>query len=344
LYGCVYREQLDSLAKLKCPLPNSHAFPWIEYTPKATLQTWAEIGHTGLKLSSSFASFASLALPSSHSTVRVQSTLLFEAQPVVEEGLVGIGTLLDGEAGKEDGELPSSGMAVSPSADAAKAATDTLVLNDVKLGVWAHDSKATMASGREASKSNANIIEGSSSKVTSLGLVATDLGKVSDHVDVDDRKDIYKVVSGDSQKEGIFAELGGLDALMDEDMGEAMEAVQLAVEDLKDKADGHWKEYGMRTFRAVFWRENGPSREHVELEAQVDISLDYPVCPPLFQVHILSDAACVLTLPAAPGGVLDVTEGSVSKTISCIDHSNNLRAIEAEVSCWNPFMSVGDVL
>ncbi len=214
-------------------------------------------------------SFASLTLPSSHSTVRVQSTLLFEAQPVVEEGLVGIGTLLDGEAGKEDGELPSSGMVVSPSADAAKAATDTLVLNEVKVGVWAHDSKATMASGREASKSNVNIIEGSSSKVTSLGLVATDLGKVSGQVDMDDRKDIYKVVSGDSQKEGIFAELGGLDALMDEDMGEAMEAVQLAVEDLKDKADGHWKEYGMRTFRAVFWRENGPSREHVELEAQV---------------------------------------------------------------------------
>jgi hypothetical protein len=77
---------------------------------------------------------------------------------------------------------------------------------------------------------------------------------------------------------------------------------------------------------------------------QVDISLDYPVCPPLFQVHILSDGACALSLPAAPGGVLDVTEGSVSKTVSCIDHSNNLRAIEAEVSCWNPFMSVGNVL
>jgi hypothetical protein len=49
--------------------------------------------------------------------VRVQSTLLFPVQPVVGEGLVGIGTLLDGEAGKEDGELPSSGMVVSPSAN-----------------------------------------------------------------------------------------------------------------------------------------------------------------------------------------------------------------------------------
>jgi len=49
--------------------------------------------------------------------VRVQSTLLFPAQPVVEEGLVGIGTLLDGEARKEDGELASSGMVVSPSAN-----------------------------------------------------------------------------------------------------------------------------------------------------------------------------------------------------------------------------------
>jgi len=35
----------------------------------------------------------------------------------VEEGLVGIGTLLDGEAGKEDRELPSSGMVVSPFAN-----------------------------------------------------------------------------------------------------------------------------------------------------------------------------------------------------------------------------------
>jgi len=49
--------------------------------------------------------------------VRVQSTLLFQVQPVVEEGPVGIGTLLDGEAGKEDGELPSFGMVVSPSAN-----------------------------------------------------------------------------------------------------------------------------------------------------------------------------------------------------------------------------------
>ncbi len=87
---------------------------------------------------------------------------------------------------------------MSPSTNVAKALTDTLVLNEVKVGAWAHDSKATMAFGKEANKNNVNIIKGSSSKVTSLGLVATDLGHVFSHVDVDDWKDIYKLVCGDS--------------------------------------------------------------------------------------------------------------------------------------------------
>jgi hypothetical protein len=77
---------------------------------------------------------------------------------------------------------------------------------------------------------------------------------------------------------------------------------------------------------------------------QVNISLEYPICPPLFQVRLLSETASVLSLPAAPGGVLDVAESSVSKAVSRIDHSfNSLRAIEAGVS-WNPFMSVVNVL
>jgi hypothetical protein len=80
-----------------------------------------------------------------------------------------------------------------------------------------------------------------------------------------------------------------------------------------------------------------------DVALQVDIGLDYPVCPPLFQVPILSDVACVLTLPTAPGGVLDVTEGFVSKTVPCIARSNNLHVIEVEENCWNPFMNVGNV-
>jgi hypothetical protein len=47
------------------------------------------------------------------------------------------------------------------------------------------------------------------------------------------------------------------------------------------------------------------------------------------------------TLPTAPGGVLAVTQGFVSNTVPRIARSNNLHVIEAEVSCWNPFMSVG---
>jgi hypothetical protein len=65
--------------------------------------------------------------------------------------------------------------------------------------------------------------------------------------------------------------LGGLDALMDEDIGEAIEAIQLIGEDPKDRADGPWKEYGIRTFRAVFRRENGPSGKCMQLEAQVTL-------------------------------------------------------------------------
>jgi len=283
-------------------------------------------------------------LPSSLSTVGVQSTLFIDAKRAVEEGLIGSGMVLDGEAGKEDGELPSSGIVMSPFADAAKAATDTLVLNEVKDGVWESGSKATLASGREASKRNANIIGGSSSNNTSVELAVSGLGKVSVHVDLDGRKDSDNVVSGDFQREGILAELGGLDALMDEDIGEAIEAVQLIGEDPKDRADGPWKEYGIRTFQAVFRRENGPSGKCMQLEAQVNISLEYPVCPPLFQVRLLSETASVLSLPAAPGGVLDVAEGSVSKAVSRIDHSfNSLRAIEVEVNITIPqHLPVGD--
>jgi len=50
-----------------------------------------------------FSRFAKLSLNSEGAV-----NTFIQAQPVVEEGLVGIGTLLDGEAGKEDGEPPSS--------------------------------------------------------------------------------------------------------------------------------------------------------------------------------------------------------------------------------------------
>ncbi len=79
-----------------------------------------------------FSRFAKLSLNSEGAV-----NTFIQAQPVVEEGLVGIGTLLDGEAGKEDGEPPSSRTVVSPFANVAQATIDTLVLNEVKVGVWA---------------------------------------------------------------------------------------------------------------------------------------------------------------------------------------------------------------
>eukprot|EP01018_Ginkgo_biloba_P030082 Gb_36955 [translate_table: standard] len=90
-----------------------------------------------------------------------------------------------------------------------------------------------------------------------------------------------------------------------------------------------WEEFAVREFYLIYRRENGPHKKPVDLEAKVRVSMEYPLRPPLFALHLLSDEIRP-PLPEATEGVLDISD-AVSLETSGADWYNELRAMEAEV-------------
>ncbi|MCO5580346.1 hypothetical protein L7F22_034212 [Adiantum nelumboides] len=92
-----------------------------------------------------------------------------------------------------------------------------------------------------------------------------------------------------------------------------------------------WEDCGCRVFNAVLRRDDGAVVKPIDLEAQVKIYCEYPIRPPSFGLHQISEGM-VPTLPLPPSGVLDVTEKSSNPGPASLLSFNDLRAMEKEVN------------
>ncbi|GKV10237.1 hypothetical protein SLEP1_g21632 [Rubroshorea leprosula] len=79
-------------------------------------------------------------------------------------------------------------------------------------------------------------------------------------------------------------------------------------------AEKSWADYGVREFCLVLTRKVDANERNVKLETQVQISMEYPLRPPLFKVNLYS----------SPG---EISSGNESP-----DWHNEVHAIEAEVN------------
>ncbi|CAM6091968.1 unnamed protein product [Calypogeia fissa] len=300
------KEQLESLSKLKQPALKATTFPWVVHVPKCTLRTWTEIEVSGLdqSLYAMAGGQVQAALPS----------------PCNNEA-VGVATPTDMEMGREDGELPSS--AVLPT-------------------VGTSSSGSRLPNGSEGAQEvtdNPGVLVGSAKDVVKTPL----RGNVGEKRS---RRGENIVKSSPIQREdailaGIRSSLlPGFDALLEDGM-EGLE-MDVVVEDIEDetsasKSASGWETYGIQTYRAVLRRESGAGGKRLELEAQVEVCPEYPLRPPVFHLRLLpSGVKDFVTLPAAPPGLLDVTESMVIGEPQVEERFNELRAIEAEVNIHLP--------
>ncbi|KAI5077768.1 hypothetical protein GOP47_0007592 [Adiantum capillus-veneris] len=92
-----------------------------------------------------------------------------------------------------------------------------------------------------------------------------------------------------------------------------------------------WEDCGCRVFNAVLRRDEGAIGKSIDLEAQVKFCCEYPVRPPSFVLHKISEGM-VPTLPFPPSGVLSVTKKSSNPVTASLLSFNDLRAMEKEVN------------
>ncbi|KAK9733328.1 hypothetical protein RND81_04G060300 [Saponaria officinalis] len=76
-----------------------------------------------------------------------------------------------------------------------------------------------------------------------------------------------------------------------------------------------WVDYGVQEFSLCLTRKRDIDEANVELEAKIKISMEYPLRPPFFKLHILSGSS-----------------EENSSSLDCSEWHNELRAMEAEVN------------
>eukprot|EP00252_Welwitschia_mirabilis_P025574 TRINITY_DN8050_c0_g1_i1.p1 TRINITY_DN8050_c0_g1~~TRINITY_DN8050_c0_g1_i1.p1 ORF type:complete len:833 (-),score=179.81 TRINITY_DN8050_c0_g1_i1:329-2782(-) len=96
-----------------------------------------------------------------------------------------------------------------------------------------------------------------------------------------------------------------------------------------NKAVKCWEDYAAKEYCLIFRRDFGPHRAAVDLEAKVKISMEYPLRPPKFSLHLLS-GNLKPPLPILKPGILEASDENDG--IPAFEWHNELRAIEAEVN------------
>ncbi|BBN18525.1 THO complex subunit 5 [Marchantia polymorpha subsp. ruderalis] len=307
------KEQLESLSKLKQPTLKSNTLPWVVHSPKCTLRTWNEVEPLGQDHHRS--SLYALTGGASQTT-----GFLFNKEPMGVVGLLTAGGEI--EAGREDGELPSAVPLLSAGAPS---------------------SGSKLSSGKDVVQDDA---PGAGSPMNGIKEAVDTSSKGSSGDRRSRREKTASVKPSPTPREG--AGLGGLgsslgtefDALMEDGM-EGLEPDPSAEEAADDtngsKSRWGWESHGAHRYRAVLRRDNVPGGKRLELEAQVEVTLEYPLRPPHFLLRILPPGNKELSaLPAPPRGVLDVTESMVIGEANVDNWFNELRAIEAEINIHLP--------
>ncbi|KAL3676328.1 hypothetical protein R1sor_026276 [Riccia sorocarpa] len=299
------KEQLDSLSRLKQPSLKSSSLPWATLSSKCSLRSWVEVEPSGPHNRSSNGA-ASQAAGSGHNkeTTGLMSLLTAPGET---------------EAGREDGELPSSVPA--PTARPGSSSSKLSGGKDVVM----QEAHGSAGSGRKESLETSKGSSGERRSRREKTVAPKPASTPRESVAV----------------AGLGSSLGTeFDALMEDGM-DGLELDPLPEECMDDpassKSKGLWESHGATRYRAVLRRENGHGGKRLEVEALVEVTLEYPLRPPQFTLRILSSGSKdASTLPPPPRGLLDVTETLIIGEAD-VDHwFSELRAIEAEVNIHLP--------
>ncbi|KAL2608415.1 hypothetical protein R1flu_026988 [Riccia fluitans] len=306
------KEQLDSLSRLKQPSVKSSTLPWATHASKCTLRSWTEVEASGPhNRNSTYGSngAALQAFVSGHSKET--------------SGVMGLLTAAgEIETGREDGELPSSAVPL--------------------LTVRPGSSSSKLSGGKDVVMEEA---QGSGSAVNGRkeGLDTPSKGSSSERRSRREKAPTPKPAAT-PRENAVVAGLGSslgteFDALMED----GMDGLELdpSAEECMDDPDSFrnkrvWESHGAHRYRAVLRRENGPGGKRLEMEAQVEVTLEYPLRPPHFILRILPAGSKNVSALPPPRGLLDVTETLIIGEAEVDDWFNELRAMEAEVNIHLP--------
>ncbi|KAH7294866.1 hypothetical protein KP509_27G022600 [Ceratopteris richardii] len=270
------RGQLDTLSNSKLPHCVYIEVPWGPYKSKCFLHSWAEVLRTGLpKPPASLDDAPSLNMVSS-------SAEGLEISPV--NGL---------ESLREDGELPSAAMMLTPASKVPKFSS----LMQKKLYSVKERSHAKRVPFTQAKEAFTMLNNDASVDFKDLGAL-------------DDDDDMILEFAGSP-----------MDNTNADDIEESTNFEKVSA----------WEECGSRTFNAVFRGEDSETGKIIDLEAQVKIFSEHPVRPPYFELRQLTDEVTP-SLPSPPRGVLTVTEKAYDMPPSSLLAFSDLRAMEKEVN------------
>ncbi|CAI0465176.1 unnamed protein product [Linum tenue] len=249
-----YRQQLDSLMKLKWPSLSCESVPWALHTSLCSLDGWSSIGP-----------------PPNHLSLHTEH--VEESMNIDTDGQTG--TSKEGsEDLREDGELPSLLQAGSIMANNVKQLTSTPKVS------------SSAERSRQLSLISKTVVSPfSKGKSHSFNKYAEDI----DPTFLDFDSDHDELPSNEHDTEGLVP-VQRLDLSLDS-----------------------WVYFGAKEYSLILVRAVGEGR-NVKLKAKIEISMEYPLRPPLFSVDLLN------------------SEGSQDGGDNGSRWYNELRGIEAEVN------------
>ncbi|KAJ7564599.1 hypothetical protein O6H91_02G024900 [Diphasiastrum complanatum] len=294
------KEQLAFLTKLERPPLRFTNVPWALNNPKNALHSWIEVECSSQQSPSLLEREAQLV-----GSAETSSDITASAAGISEN-----------EGGREDGELPSAPVV-------SRVIVETS-LNVEPVAITTPSKEAddlALAEGPTAtSKHFHSTLEKASTKVQKSKSIKVAYG----------RDNVVHTGSGNVM---VVTSLGpDIDSLGGEtiDSMDIEEPTEGTTEDTElPRIQQSWKDHAVREFSAVF-RRDVTGWKVFELEAQIQLSLEYPRRCPAFQLRMLSDVES-RPMPAAPPGVLDVVETSVT-VLEPVRWFNQLRTIESKVN------------